>query len=123
LTAVFENSVKNDAGIKKVRNTFLQRVSDLSLFDGLCVIQKTINFLEQFFQRVLDYIILTYFAENHTHTTLGYVASSRRGPLRVAFSCLDQLLVYMGGKTKRAMLSERSEVGSRDVSVSYGAMS
>jgi len=29
----------------------------------------------------------------------------------------------MGGKTKRAMLSERSEVGSRDVSVSYGAMS
>ncbi len=31
--------------------------------------------------------------------------------------------LYMGGKTKRAMLSERSEVGSRDVSVSYGAMS
>ncbi len=31
--------------------------------------------------------------------------------------------VCMGGKTKRAMLSERSEVGSRDVSVSYGAMS
>lgn len=30
---------------------------------------------------------------------------------------------FMGGKTKRAMLSERSEVGSRDVSVSYGAMS
>ena len=29
----------------------------------------------------------------------------------------------MGGKTKREMLSERSEVGSRDVSVSYGAMS
>lgn len=29
----------------------------------------------------------------------------------------------MGGKTKRAMLSERSEVRSRDVSVSYGAMS
>lgn len=33
------------------------------------------------------------------------------------------LLASMGGKTKRAMLSERSEVGSRDVSVSYGAMS
>jgi hypothetical protein len=31
--------------------------------------------------------------------------------------------INMGGKTKRAMLSERSEVGSRDVSVSYGAMS
>lgn len=33
------------------------------------------------------------------------------------------ILGSMGGKTKRAMLSERSEVGSRDVSVSYGAMS
>ena len=33
------------------------------------------------------------------------------------------LAYIMGGKTKRAMLSERSEVGSRDVSVSYGAMS
>lgn len=35
----------------------------------------------------------------------------------------NQRTTIMGGKTKRAMLSERSEVGSRDVSVSYGAMS
>lgn len=39
------------------------------------------------------------------------------------FSRKNTIVFCMGGKTKRAMLSERSEVGSRDVSVSYGAMS
>lgn len=41
----------------------------------------------------------------------------------VVFEPGESALKCMGGKTKRAMLSERSEVGSRDVSVSYGAMS
>lgn len=52
---------------------------------GLCVIQKNNKLLEQFFQRVLDYIILTYTAENHTQTVENmwrrHDADARRVPL------------------------------------------
>ena len=53
-------------------------------FCGLCD-SKNNKLLEQFFQRVLDYIILTYTAENHTQTVDNmwrrHDADARRVPL------------------------------------------
>ena len=50
----------------------------------------------------------------------------QRNFLMIFFAKLSEIeseyTEYMGAKTKRAILSEWLAVGSRDVSVSYGAM-